>query len=72
MTRNPAVTPSIQDVPSNLSVPRFLLDGYCHTTRPERPKAIPCLIDDTTGEKVFIEEVCIHVAYALYYLTSLL
>ncbi|KAJ3933062.1 MAG: phenylacetyl-CoA ligase [Lentinula lateritia] len=56
MTRNPAVTPSIQDVPSNLSVPRFLLDGYCHTTRPERPKAIPCLIDDTTGEKVFIEE----------------
>ncbi|KAJ3863861.1 phenylacetyl-CoA ligase [Lentinula novae-zelandiae] len=48
--------PSIQDVPSNLSVPRFLLDGYCHTTRPERPKAIPCLIDDTTGEKVFIEE----------------
>ncbi|KAJ3851893.1 phenylacetyl-CoA ligase [Lentinula lateritia] len=56
MTRNPAIKTTIQDVPSNLSVPRFLLDGYCHVTRPERPKEIPCLIDDTTGEKVFIEE----------------
>ncbi|KAJ4474378.1 phenylacetyl-CoA ligase [Lentinula aciculospora] len=48
--------PSDRDVPSNLSVPSFLLDNFCHATRPERIAGTPCLIDDATGEKVFMEE----------------
>ncbi|KAJ3785036.1 phenylacetyl-CoA ligase [Lentinula aff. detonsa] len=56
MTRNQALQPFVQDVPSNISVPRFLLDNFCHATRPERLAETPCLIDNATGEKVFMEE----------------
>ncbi|KAJ3777221.1 phenylacetyl-CoA ligase [Lentinula raphanica] len=56
MTRVQTILPSAQDVPSNISVPRFLLDDYRHPTRPERLPETPCLIDDATGDKVFMEE----------------
>ncbi|KAF9074756.1 hypothetical protein BDP27DRAFT_1444156 [Rhodocollybia butyracea] len=50
------VVPPVHNVPSHLSVPGFLLDDFWHVTRPKRLTDTPCLIDDNTGEKVFMEE----------------
>ncbi|KAE9402574.1 amp dependent CoA ligase [Gymnopus androsaceus JB14] len=56
MTCSQAIVPPLQDVPSNLSVPQFLLDDFRHGSRPERLVDTPCLIDDDTGEYVSMEE----------------
>ncbi|KAK0235200.1 phenylacetyl-CoA ligase [Armillaria nabsnona] len=46
----------LTDIPTNLTVPQFLLDEYHHVTRPTRLARTPCLIDDDTGQVVFIDE----------------
>ncbi|KIK57454.1 hypothetical protein GYMLUDRAFT_172807 [Collybiopsis luxurians FD-317 M1] len=56
MACSQAVVPSIENVPANLSVPQFLLDDFRHATRPTRLVDTPCLIDDDSGERVFMEE----------------
>jgi len=43
--------------PDNLTVPQFLLDDtYGHGTRPTRTPDTPCIIDNETGRKVFLDE----------------
>ncbi|KAJ7088641.1 phenylacetyl-CoA ligase [Mycena epipterygia] len=49
--------PTLVNPPDDLTVPQFLLDGLCqHETHPQRLAGTPCLIDDVTGQKVFLEE----------------
>ncbi|KAJ7489366.1 acetyl-CoA synthetase-like protein [Mycena latifolia] len=49
--------PSLVDPPDDLTVPQFLLDGLCrHVTHPRRLASTPCLIDDDSGQKVFLQE----------------
>ncbi|KAJ7220536.1 phenylacetyl-CoA ligase [Mycena pura] len=47
---------SLVSPPDHLTVPQFLLDSYQHVTRPQRLSHSPCLIDDDTGQVVFLEE----------------
>ncbi|KAF5391038.1 hypothetical protein D9757_003956 [Collybiopsis confluens] len=47
---------SLEDIPTNLSVPQFLLDDFDHATRPVRLSNTPCLIDNESGERVFMEQ----------------
>ncbi|KAJ6558663.1 phenylacetyl-CoA ligase [Mycena sp. CBHHK59/15] len=48
---------TLVDPPDNLTVPQFLLDNvYRHVTRPQRLARTPCLIDDETGQQVFLDE----------------
>ncbi|KAK0199836.1 phenylacetyl-CoA ligase [Desarmillaria ectypa] len=49
-------TTPLTAIPTNLTVPQFLLDEYHHVTRPTRLARTPCLIDDDTGQVVFIDE----------------
>ncbi|KAG7440450.1 phenylacetyl-CoA ligase [Guyanagaster necrorhizus] len=49
-------TTPLTAIPTNLTVPQFLLDEYHHVTRPTRLPRTPCLIDDDTGQVVFIDE----------------
>lgn len=57
--------PRLVNPPDDLTVPQFLLDGLCqHETHPQRLASTPCLIDDDTGQKVFLEEVRHHFSYA--------
>lgn len=44
-------------VPSNLTVAQFLLDQPFHHTRPQRLSTTPCLIDDATGQRIYLDEV---------------
>ncbi|ESK91930.1 phenylacetyl- ligase [Moniliophthora roreri MCA 2997] len=46
----------VDQIPSNLTIPQFFLDNFKHSTRPVRPAQVPCLIDDETGEKVFLDQ----------------
>ncbi|KAJ7750426.1 phenylacetyl-CoA ligase [Mycena maculata] len=49
--------PTLVSPPDNLTVPQFLLDGlYTHVTHPQRMASTPCLIDDETGQRTFLEE----------------
>ncbi|KAJ7182711.1 amp dependent CoA ligase [Mycena crocata] len=49
--------PILVSPPDDLTVPQFLLDSiYRHVTRPRRLADTPCLIDDDTGQKIFLEE----------------
>jgi 4-coumarate--CoA ligase len=45
-------------IPSNLTIPQFLLDSQ-HPTRPLRPQHAPWLIEDDTGRKIGFEEVSV-------------
>lgn len=45
-------------IPDDLTIPQFQLD-YIDPNRPTRHANIPCLIDDASGKKVYLEEVCI-------------
>ncbi|KAF5366277.1 hypothetical protein D9758_005667 [Tetrapyrgos nigripes] len=56
-------TTAAPQTPSNLSVPQFLLDDYSHSTRPERPLHVPCLIDDSTGTKIFLTQLRMDIQY---------
>ncbi|KAJ7100658.1 phenylacetyl-CoA ligase [Mycena belliarum] len=50
--------PTLVAPPDHLSVPQFLLDGLdWHVTYPGRLASTPCLIDEESGQKVFLEEV---------------
>ncbi|KAJ7472321.1 phenylacetyl-CoA ligase [Mycena galericulata] len=49
--------PALVTPPDNLTVAQFLLDSvYTHVTHPQRLASIPCLIDDDSGRRVFLEE----------------
>lgn len=49
--------PTLVAPPDHLSVPQFLLDGLdWHVTYPGRLASTPCLIDEESGQKVFLEE----------------
>ncbi|KAJ8082565.1 hypothetical protein PM082_008420 [Marasmius tenuissimus] len=43
-------------VPSDLTIPQFLLDQYEHPTRPKRPIDVPCLVDEDTGARLYIKD----------------
>ncbi|KAK1220334.1 hypothetical protein PQX77_016905 [Marasmius sp. AFHP31] len=43
-------------VPSDLTIPQFLLDQYEHPTRPKRPIDVPCLIDEDTGARLYMKD----------------
>ncbi|KAJ7621245.1 phenylacetyl-CoA ligase [Roridomyces roridus] len=48
---------SLVPPPDNLSVAQFLLDGLDnHVTRAQRSASTPCLIDDDSGQRVYLEE----------------
>lgn len=49
----------LPDVPSNLTIPQFLLDIDWHPTRPPLLSRIlnPCMIEDATGRAISFEEV---------------
>ncbi|KAJ7604638.1 phenylacetyl-CoA ligase [Roridomyces roridus] len=48
---------SLVPPPDNLSVAQFLLDGLGnHVTRAQRSASTPCLIDDDSGQRVYLEE----------------
>ncbi|KAF9259269.1 phenylacetyl-CoA ligase [Marasmius fiardii PR-910] len=63
MTLNNAPRFSEVSVPSNLSIPQFLLDEYEHPTRPRRPVEVPCVVDDSTGKTVFMDDLRRHTAH---------
>ncbi|KJA20114.1 hypothetical protein HYPSUDRAFT_43470 [Hypholoma sublateritium FD-334 SS-4] len=42
-------------VPDDLTVPQFIFDGT-HESRPDRRPAIPWLVEDATGRKIFEDE----------------
>lgn len=49
----------IPDVPSDLTIPQFLLDVDWHPTRPPLLSRVlePCMIEDATGRTISFEEV---------------
>ncbi|KAJ7596066.1 phenylacetyl-CoA ligase [Mycena floridula] len=65
------ISPPPMCVPSNLTVPQFLLDDrYYHITRPKRLSSTPCLIEDRTGREVFMDELRLrtqHLATAIHF-----
>ncbi|KAI0827049.1 phenylacetyl-CoA ligase [Trametes gibbosa] len=43
--------------PDDLSIPQFFLaDRKLHSTRPDRPPHVPCLIDEESGRPIFLAE----------------
>ena len=50
---------SIPEVPSNLTIPQFLLDVDWHPARPPLLSRVlnPCMIEDATGRTISFEEV---------------
>ena len=51
----------IPDVPTDLSIPQFLLDVDWHPTRPPLLSRVldPCMIEDATGRAISFEEVSV-------------
>lgn len=49
----------IPDVPTDLTIPQFLLDVDWHPTRPPLLSRVldPCMIEDATGRAISFEEV---------------
>ncbi|KAK0201790.1 phenylacetyl-CoA ligase [Desarmillaria ectypa] len=44
-------------VPDNLSIPQFFLDVHHHVARPIEKEGTPWLIEDTSGQTTYLEEV---------------
>ncbi|PCH35773.1 acetyl-CoA synthetase-like protein [Wolfiporia cocos MD-104 SS10] len=48
---------ALQNVADDLTLPQFLIDNAArHPTRPERPRDVPCLVDDESSREVYFDE----------------
>lgn len=51
-----SVAGNIPRIPSDLTIPQFILDSQ-HELRPERPQSAPWLIADKSGKSLGLEQV---------------